>query len=189
LASARELLNSPLTDPSDPLGKFDRNCLYGVFAFFGDNSAAALAQSQLVLTNGQIDRVALRYLQQTMNSNSVAIAAQLWSDPRIADDQKEPLARVALAYAGASDQANQLFQTAINDPNMSADARKNLIEDLNQDGLPNRKNLTAADLPLIQNRMSLIEQLAPSAMDQVNARAFQEAYKDLGNMYNRLTQQ
>jgi hypothetical protein len=188
LASARELLNSPLTDPSDPLGKFDRNYLYGVFAFFGDNSAAALAQSQLALTNGQIDRVALRYLQQTMNSNSVAMAAQLWNDPRIADDQKEPLARVALAYTGASDQANQLFQTAINDPNMSADARRNLIEDLNQDGLPNGNNLTAADLPLIQNRMSLIEQLAPNAMDQINARAFQEAYKDLGNMYNRLAQ-
>lgn len=187
LSSARELLNSPLTDPSDPLGRFDRNYLYGVFAFFHDNSAASLAQSQLVLTNGQIDRVALNYLQQTMNSNSIALAAQLWNDPRIAADQKEPLARIALTYTGADAQADRLFQTAINDPNMSADARKNLIEDLNQDGLPGRRDLTADNLPMIINRMKMIEQLAPNAMDQVNARAFQEAYKDLGNMYNRVT--
>jgi hypothetical protein len=189
LASARELLTSPMTDPSDPLGRFDRNYLFGVFAFFNDNSIATLAQSQLVLTNGQLDQVALRYLRQTMNSNSVALAAQLYQDPRIAADQKEPLARMALAYTGADAQADHLFQTAINDPNMSADARKNLIEDLNQDGFPDRRNLTLNDLPLIQNRMRMIEQLAPNAMDQVNSRAFQEAYKDLGNMYNHLTTQ
>lgn len=188
LASARELLNSPLADPSDPLGRYDRNYLYGVFAFFHDDSAASLAKSQLVQTNGHLDQVSLHYLQQTMNSNSVSLMTQLWQDPRVAADQKEPLARVALAYAGMDPQANQLWQTAINDPNLSADARRNLIEDLNETGFADPKNLTQADLPLIQNRMALIEQLAPYAMDQVNARAFQEAYKDLGNMYTRLTQ-
>jgi hypothetical protein len=32
------------------------------------------------------------------------------------------------------------------------------------------------------NRLQLIEELAPNAMDQVNADAFAEAYKDLVNM-------
>jgi hypothetical protein len=187
LASARELLTSPLADSSDPLAKFDRNYLYGVFVFFNDNSIAALAQSQLVLPNGQIDQTALRYLQQTTGAQSVALAAQLWNDSRVAPDQKEPLARVALAYTGASAQADQLYQTAINDPNMSADDRRNLIEDLNQDGLPNGKNLTASDLPMIQNRIAMIEQLAPNSMDQVNAKAFQEAYKDLTKMRDRIS--
>ncbi|HEX3102626.1 MAG TPA: hypothetical protein VHQ01_12570, partial [Pyrinomonadaceae bacterium] len=136
LSSARELLTSPIADPSDPLGRFDRNYLFGVFAFYNDNSAASLAQSQLILTNGALDAVALRYLQQTMSSNSLPMIAQLYQDPRIAADQKEPLARVALAYAGTSDQANQMLANAINDPNMSADARKNLIEDLNETGFP-----------------------------------------------------
>jgi hypothetical protein len=36
------------------------------------------------------------------------------------------------------------------------------------------------------NRIQLIEELAPDAMDDVNAAAFQEAYKDLVNMYVRL---
>jgi hypothetical protein len=187
LASARELLDSPIANPSDPLEKFDRNYLYGVFSFFNDNSATSLAQSQLVQTNGQIDQTALRYLQQTMSTQSVALAVQLYQDPRVSSDAKEPLARVALAYAGADAQADQLYQTAINDPNMSAEDRRNLIEDLNQDGLPNGKNLTQADLPLIQNRISMIEQLAPNAMDQVNANAFKEAYKDLSKMRDRLS--
>ena len=189
LSSARELLTSPIADPSDPLGRFDRNYLFGVFTFYGDNSAASLAQAQLVLTNGALDAVALRYLQQTMASNSLPMVAQLYQDPRVAADQKEPLARVALAYAGASDQANQMFANAINDPNMSADARKNLIEDLNETGFTDPKNLTAADIPLIQARIALIEQLAQGATDPVNIRAFQEAYKDLHNMLNRVANQ
>jgi hypothetical protein len=70
---------------------------------------------------------------------------------------------------------------------LTAGHRKNLIEDLNQDGFPDTKNLTARDLPLIQNRISLIEQLAPSATDPANAAAFKEAYKDLLNMRERVT--
>jgi hypothetical protein len=41
-------------------------------------------------------------------------------------------------------------------------------------------------LPLIKNRLILIDQLAPDAMDKVNAAAFQEARKDLVNMVTRL---
>jgi divalent metal cation (Fe/Co/Zn/Cd) transporter len=40
---------------------------------------------------------------------------------------------------------------------------------------------------LIVNRLALIEQLAPESMDDVNAAAFAEAYKDLVDMYRRLT--
>jgi len=88
---------------------------------------------------------------------------------------------------GADTQANEFYQRAINDLALSKDHRRNLIEDLNQDGFPDTRNLTARDLPLIQNRIALIEQLAPSAADPVNAAAFKEAYKDLLNMRDRVT--
>ena len=39
------------------------------------------------------------------------------------------------------------------------------------------------------NRLLTIEELASNAMDQVNADSFAEAYKDLWNMYVRLTRQ
>ena len=64
---------------------------------------------------------------------------------------------------------------------------QDLIEDLNEDGLSDPKHPSEQDLPLILNRLLLLEEIAPDAMDKVNADAFQEAYKDLLRMYNSLT--
>ena len=85
--------------------------------------------------------------------------------------------------------AEMVWITAINDPNLSANKRRNLIEDLNEDGFPDFRNIKVDDLPLIVSRMELIEELMIDAMDQTNAEAFLEAYKDLNNMYKRLTNQ
>jgi CRISPR/Cas system CMR-associated protein Cmr5 small subunit len=188
LTAARALLARPLAGAASPLDKFERDYLYAVLSAFKDGSYVAAAQAQLIQPNGQIDQVALRYLQQTLGQQSIALAVQAWQDPRIPPDQKEPLARLALTYAGADPQADQLYQTAINDARLSKSHRSNLIEDLNETGFPDPKRLTQGDLALIQKRIALIEQLAPNAMDEVNAAAFKEAYKDLINMQNSLTQ-
>jgi hypothetical protein len=97
------------------------------------------------------------------------------------------VARVALAYVGTDPEAEAVWYAAINDPSLSDHARQDLIEDLNEDGFADPKNVTPDELPLVVSRLALIEELAPDAMDQVNADAFAEAYKDLANMYVRLT--
>lgn len=97
---------------------------------------------------------------------------------------KDPLARAALAYVGADREAEAYWYEAINDPTLPPHEREDLIEDLNEDGLPDPKHPTEEDLPLIVSRLLLIEWLAPEAMDQVNADAFREAYKDLVNLAN-----
>jgi len=187
LAAAKDLLSRPLpAGATSPLDKSDRDCLYAVLTFFNDGSYVTTAQAQVIQPDGKIDPLAVQYLQKTLGTQSIPLAAQTWQDPRVAADQKEPLARVALTYAGADAQADQLYQTAINDPGLPADHRRNLIEDLNEAGFADPKHLTPADLPLIQKRIGMIEQLAPNAMDQVNAKAFREAYKDLVNMQNSL---
>ena len=96
-----------------------------------------------------------------------------------------PIAFEALGAVGSDPIADALWNTAINDPNVSEHDRQDLIEDLNESGFADRKNLTPEDLPLIVNRLALIEQLAPDAMDQTNADAFAEAYKDLTKMYRK----
>jgi hypothetical protein len=96
------------------------------------------------------------------------------------------LARSALELVGSDPDAEEIWVNAINDPNRSSEERKDLIEDLNEDGFPDPKNVTEDDLPLILSRLLLIEELAPEAIDEVNADAFQEAYKDLVNMLERL---
>jgi hypothetical protein len=105
--------------------------------------------------------------------------------------QAEPIssreARLALGQVGADADAEAIWVLAINDSSRPAKEREDLIEDLNEEGLPDRKNLTIEDLPLIEKRIQLVEELAPSAMDRVNAEAFREAYKDLRKMRDRLT--
>ena len=100
---------------------------------------------------------------------------------------KEQRGRAALALIGHNPEADEVWIQTINDPSLSANARKNLIEDLNEDGLSYR-NLTRDDLPVIKYRIQLVEELRPYAMDKVNADAFDEAHKDLVNMANRLAQ-
>jgi hypothetical protein len=96
--------------------------------------------------------------------------------------------REALAYVGADALAEAIWVDAINNPSVSAHDRSDLIEDLNEDGFPDPRRPTIDDLPLIVNRLALIEDLVPSAMDDVNAAAFAEAYKDLVNMFRRVTE-
>ncbi|MEI6860929.1 MAG: hypothetical protein WCL04_01590 [Verrucomicrobiota bacterium] len=103
--------------------------------------------------------------------------------PRASPDMQ---ARAALALVGADSAAEQYWIRAINNPALPDNERKNLIEDLNEAGLANPRNPTADDVPLIVNRLQLIDQLAPAAMDSTNAAAFQEARKDLINMVARL---
>jgi hypothetical protein len=95
---------------------------------------------------------------------------------------QDPMARVALAFVGTDPDAEMYWYAAINDPSLSAHERQDLIEDLNEDGLSDPHNPTMEDLPLILNRMQLIEVVVWEAMDEVNADAFQEAYKDLVNL-------
>ena len=94
----------------------------------------------------------------------------------------DPTARVALSLVGIDPDAEDYWVDAINDPSLSADERQNLIEDLNEDGLSDPKLPGPDDLPMILNRLRMIEELAPNAMDQVNWDAFKEAYKDLVNL-------
>jgi hypothetical protein len=188
LSVARDLLAASVAlSSSSPLDRSHRDNLFNVLAMYNDSSFTETAQAQLVQADGQIDRGALKYLQQVLGVQSVAVAAQAYQDPRVSDSaKKEPLARLALTYVGADAQANEFYNRAINDPVMTPGHRKNLIEDLNEDGL-NFRNLTQQDLPLIKNRLVLIDHLAPSAMDKINAAAFQEARKDLVNMVTRLS--
>ena len=108
-------------------------------------------------------------------------------------DQKPEVAvnipRIALSLVGMDSYAEAIWTDAINNPNLSEHERRDLIEDLNEDGFPDPKNVTTEDLPLILNRLDIIEELAPDSMDDVNLAAFQEAYKDLQNMLNKIQQQ
>lgn len=97
------------------------------------------------------------------------------------------LAFRALWYLGVDPEAERTWSRAINDPSSPPGVRSDLLVDMIDEGYTDNSHPTKADLPLIRARLELIERLAPYAMDQVNADAFEEAYKDLLAMYVRLT--
>ena len=100
------------------------------------------------------------------------------------DPLTDPLARVALSLVGADLDAEIYWMAAINDPTHPPGERKDLIEDLNEEGFADPKHPAPEELPLIMSRIALIEDLWPWAADKTNWEAFQEAYKDLWNMYD-----
>jgi hypothetical protein len=190
LKVARSLLVSGAPgNPASALDRYHREFLFAVLAFYGDAGFAGEARGQLLRADNQIDRGALRYLQQVLGAQSVPIVSDTYRNPALATNSaaKEPLARLALSFVGADASANDFWAQAINDPALTKGHRRNLIEDLNEDGFVDFRNLSPNDLPLIQARIALLEQLAPNPMDKVNEEAFAEAYKDLVNMRAKIT--
>ncbi|MEP6663083.1 MAG: hypothetical protein ABJC04_05395 [Verrucomicrobiota bacterium] len=185
---AKDLLANPLNvNSANALDKYDRNYLFGVLAFYHDGSLALSAQNQLVQSDGKIDQAALTYLHNTLAEKAVGVAAAAYQDTRIDPTNKEPLARVALYYAGLDQQANELFHQTINDPGLPLKLRRELVEDLNQDGISNEKNPTPADQKLIDARLKLIDSYSGAFTEDRMIAALAEAKKDLLNLQQKAT--
>lgn len=188
IAAAKDLLANPVAEAA-ALDKNDRNYLYGVLAFFNDASQVAVAQGQLLAANGGLDRAALKYLERSLGEQVVPLVAQAYLDPRVTDPAaKEPLVRSALAFVGANDQALQVFGQAVRDPALAGEPIRNLVEDLNQDGIRNEKKPTPEDLKLIANRYALTQRFLQQDFVLNNPallEGFREADKDLRNMLQK----
>jgi hypothetical protein len=83
--------------------------------------------------------------------------------------------------------AEQYWLAAIYDTNLPANEREDLMEDLNETGFADPKNLTADDLPLIASRLALISAILPNT-DDFMAPHLLEAQKDLVKMSAQASQ-
>jgi len=110
------------------------------------------------------------------------------SPPPPKEPLHDPEARDALALVGVDPEAEQYWLDAIFDISLPDKEREDLMEDLNEVGFADPKNLTPDDLPLIVNRLQIIEQIEPNA-DPFMKEHLDEAYKDLSNMYGQVTGQ
>lgn len=167
----------------------DREYLFGVLRRFNDATYVTSAQAQVVQADGKVDQGALQYLQQTLGEQSLPLVAQLYQDARLTEPgSKEPLARLALAFVGTNPQAEELFHKAVLDQSLLPDQRRNLMEDLNQDGLSGSKAPTEEDLKIIASRYALTQAYLQQDYvqgDQLLVEGFREADKDLRNMLQK----
>ncbi len=96
------------------------------------------------------------------------------------------LAFRALWYLGTDPAAEVTWSRAINDANHPEGVRSDLIVDMIDEGYTDNDRPGLADLALIRRRLEILERYAPHAMDEINAQAFEEAYRTLLALYLRL---
>jgi hypothetical protein len=94
----------------------------------------------------------------------------------------------ALPSVGDDADAELVWMTAVNDPDVPAEIRKALIDDLNVEGFSDPQNPTEEELPLILSRLEMIESIAPESLDETNATAFADSYKGLAKMADKVHQ-
>jgi len=93
----------------------------------------------------------------------------------------DPAARVAMSFVGIDPEAEAYWLEAIFDSGLPENEREDLMEDLNEEGLSDHKHPGPQDLPVILNRLTIIEQILPHA-DEFMVTHLGEAYKDLVNL-------
>jgi hypothetical protein len=92
---------------------------------------------------------------------------------------QDPLAREALALVGVNPEAEKYWVDSINDASLPKSERQDLIDDLNEQGLPDPRHPSADDLPVILKRLSILEKLGPNLPEELE---WQEALRDLKQM-------
>jgi hypothetical protein len=97
------------------------------------------------------------------------------------NELQDPEARDALALVGEDSDADAYWLEAIFDDSLPDNERADLMEDLNEVGFDDPKNLTTDDLPMILSRLELIGAVLPNA-DPFMTEHLTEAQKDLSNM-------
>ncbi len=124
-------------------------------------------------------------VQVAKQTNTPPATAQVPPANRPQRKLQDPLARVALYFVGEDPDADAYWMDAIFDTRLPDAERDDLMEDLNEAGFADPQSPGPEDLPLILNRLGLIEELAPHA-DDFMARHLGEAWKDLNNMGNQV---
>ena len=90
----------------------------------------------------------------------------------------DPLAREALALVGVNPEAEKYWLDAVNDTSLPKSERQDLVDDLNEQGLPDPHHPTPDDLAMILKRLDILERIGPNLTDL----EYQEALRDLKQM-------
>lgn len=167
-----------------PAGKF-RNCVkvketlaegdveYKYFAFGIGCVREVPGEGDVVLKSHQTLRS-----KEEIQQDAKAQAAQQASGSKKKVFQ-DPLAREALAMVGVNPEAEKYWFEAVHDETLPKSERQDLIDDLNETGLPDPKHPTLDDLPIITSRLEALEAIAPTLPDEID---WKECHDDLVNL-------
>ncbi|HEX7861298.1 MAG TPA: hypothetical protein VF773_13275 [Verrucomicrobiae bacterium] len=175
IAAAKDLLmDPPQATGGNRLDENSKDYLYALLTKLGDTSFAANAQGMLVAANGQMDRRALNYLDETMKEQAMPAIYAAYNDPRLTNMMdKASLMNVALKHVGKNQQANELLNSVISDQSTPTAARAMAVASLT------RGDLTPEE---IRARIPVVEALRGSTTDERLQRALVATQQNLQNM-------
>jgi hypothetical protein len=161
LTAAKDLLTHPPTVANpDRLDENSEEYLFSVLEKYKDTSFASIAAALLIKANGQLDRAALRYLD---NEQSVPVLYQAYLDARLTNQfDKASIASRVLNYAGLNQQANQLFKDVVGNTNIDSRMRSFAVVRLGGGDFGPFSSDTPKDPQQIAARIQLLTDLASS---------------------------
>ena len=154
-------------------------------------TAVQTSHAPPIVTASEVPLPSINFAQDAPRTNASARpnrraqapqpAAQNNQPANPGNELEDPDARDALALVGVDAAADVYWLDAIFDDTLPDNERADLMEDLNEVGFDDPKNLTADDLPMIMNRLALIDAILPDS-DPFMSPHLLEAQKDLSNM-------
>lgn len=99
----------------------------------------------------------------------------------------EERARAAVAEVGVNEESETVWLAAVNNRQIPAETRAELINALTEEGFSDTDEYTDDDLPLIAARLAIVERLAPESIDETNAAAFSQALETLSDLLEQLS--
>jgi hypothetical protein len=118
---------------------------------------------------------------ETKRDGNLKVAPEPTKTKKPKEPLRDPEARAAMSLVGIDPEAEAYWLGAIFDSTLPENEREDLMEDLNEEGLSDHKHPGPKDLPLILNRLAIIEEVLPLA-DAFMVKHLGEAYKDLVNL-------
>jgi hypothetical protein len=175
VAAAKDLLSDPpQVSGGNRLDENSKDYLYALLIKFGDQSFAANAQGMLVNTDGQIDRRALNYLDETMKDQAMPAIYAAFHDPRVTNQtDKASLMNLALKHVGKNQQANEMLNSVISNESTPTAVRAMAVVSLTR-GDPTPEEIRA--------RLPVVEALRGSTNDERLQRALAATQQNLQGM-------
>lgn len=175
IAAAKDLLmDPPQVNGGNRLDENSKDYLYALLIKLGDQSFAANAQGMLIGNNGEMDRRALNYLDETMKEQAMPAIYAAFNDPRLTNQMdKASLMNLALKHVGKNQQANEMLNSVISNESTPTAMRAMAVASLTR-GDPTPEEIRA--------RLPVVEALRGSTTDERLQRALATTQQNLQSM-------
>jgi hypothetical protein len=173
LKAAKDLLtNPPSIDMPNRIDENARAYLYQVLAMYRDHSFAQIAQAQLIMPDGRVDRQALGYLSNTLKEQGVPSLYAAYKDQRLTNqNERTQIQNAILAFTGPSADANELFKQIITDEKVPAAIRSYAVIGLAGGAGKERPS----DPQLIQSRLTVLHNFRSYLKDEKLLKSIDDA--------------